>query len=111
VIINGFEPHQGADLEAATHELIETLRQSNPDMRVVGSEENIRVNGVAGKSIELTNVSPIRTQQGQVRERDWLVALPARSGQLIFLIFIAPEQDFSALRPSFEQMLRSFRLS
>ena len=42
---------------------------------------------------------------------DWLVTLPTRSGQLVFLIFIAPEQDFSALRPTFEQMLRSFRLS
>jgi len=111
VIINGFEPHQGADLESATHELIETLRQSNPEMRVVGREENIRVNGVAGKSIEFSNVSPIQAQQRKVRERDWLVALPTRNGQMVFLIFIAPEQDFSALRPAFEQMLRSFRLS
>ena len=111
VIINGFEPHRGASLEDATHELIETLRQSNPEMRVIGRDESIRVNGVAGRSVELTNVSPIQSQQGQVRERDWLVTLPTRNGQLVFLIFIAPEQDFSALRPAFEQMLRSFRLS
>jgi hypothetical protein len=28
----------------------------------------------------------------------------------VYLVFIAPDRDFTRLRPTFEQMLRSFRL-
>jgi hypothetical protein len=45
-----------------------------------------------------------------VREHDWLVALQSRSGDMVYLVFVAPAQDFNGLRPAFEQMLRSFRL-
>jgi hypothetical protein len=108
VVINGMQP-ESRDLDGAFHELQAQLRQSNPDLRFVGRDETIRVNGVQGKSIEAIGPSPISSQGKQVRERDWLVALPDSRGELISLIFIAPEPDYPRLRPVYEQMLRSFR--
>jgi predicted Zn-dependent protease len=110
VMINGFEP-ESRDLDGAFHELAQSIRQSNPELRMVGHDETIRVNGAVGKSVDLIGVSPLQSQDGQtVREHDWLVALQSRSGDMVYLVFVAPAQDFNGLRPAFEQMLRSFRL-
>ena len=50
-------------------------------------------------------------QQGRAaRERDWLVTVQRNDGTILYMVFICPDQDFSQLRPQFEQMLRSFRL-
>ncbi len=109
VVISGFQP-EARDLDGGFHELEQSLRQSNPELRVIGHDENIRVNGVAGKSVEMVGPSPLKAQGGAAqRERDWLVALPNSRGELLSLVFIAPEQDYNRLRPTFEQMLRTFR--
>jgi Zn-dependent protease with chaperone function len=113
VILDGFQPESGREsLDDATHQLLERLRQTNPQLRAIGSDESITVNGVAGRSIDLVGPSSIRDQQGRaVRERDWLVTLPLRNGDLLYLVFIAPEQDFGSLRSqAFEPMLRSLHL-
>ena len=100
-----------APLDRATHELLNSLHQSNPDLRQVGNDENMRVNGVAAKSTELIGTSPIQDSSGHaVRERDWLVTMRRGDGSLLYLVFISPEPDFSSLRPAFEQMVRSMRM-
>ncbi|MBV9669696.1 MAG: M48 family metalloprotease [Acidobacteriales bacterium] len=108
VMISGFEPEQrgGSALDDGTHELIDQLRQGNQDMRQAGSEENIKVNGMPGKSIEFTSRSPL---QGQ-KERDWLVTVERPDNSILYLVFVAPDRDFRSLRPTFERMLRSVHL-
>jgi hypothetical protein len=112
VMINNFEPeHPTASLDQATHDLLASLRQSNPDLRAIGHDENIRVNGMAGKSVDLIGASPLQDQSGRaLQERDWLVATKRRDGSLLYLVFIAPEKDFGSFRPAFEQMLSSLTL-
>ncbi len=112
VIISGYQPESpNTSLDDATHQLIATIRQSNPDLRTVGHDENIRVNGVSGKSVDLIGPSPMQTQGGgAVRERDWLVTLPRADGTLLYLVFISPDSDFGQLRPAYEKMLKSLRL-
>ncbi len=107
-IISGMQP-ESSNLDGAFHELENSLRQSNPDLRVIGNDQNIRVNGIAGKSVELTGPSPLQSNGQALRERDWLVALPNNRGELLYLVFISPEKDFGHLRPAFENMLKSFR--
>jgi hypothetical protein len=109
VIINGYDPENpNTPLDDATHQLISSLRQSNPDLRVVGHDENIRVNGVPGKSVDMIGPSPLHSQSGQAaRERDWLVTIQRSDGSLLYAVFIAPDQSFGELRPTFESMLRS----
>ncbi len=48
VIIDDFQPETDMSLDAATHQLIANLRQSNPGLRTIGNDESIRVNGVLG---------------------------------------------------------------
>ena len=112
MMINTYQPEDAnANLDQATHELLASLRQSNPDLRAIGHDENIRVNGIAGKSLDLVGNSPLKDQSGRAsQERDWLVALMRKDGTLLYVVSIAPDKDFEALRPTFEQMLKSMKL-
>jgi hypothetical protein len=38
------------------------------------------------------------------------VAVERSDGELLYMVFIAPEQDFQSLRPAFEKMVRSFQM-
>ena len=112
VMINTYQPEDAnVSLDQATHDLLASLRQSNPDLREIGHDENIRVNGVAGKSVDLIGTSPLRDQSGHsIQERDWLVAVMRQDGGLLYIVSIAPDKDFESLRPTFEQMLKSLQL-
>ena len=111
VMINGYQAEGNANLDAATHQLIASLRQSNPDLREIGHDEDIRVNGMAAKSVDMIGTSPGKVQGGRaVSERDWLVTFQRSDGNLLYLVFISPDQDFGKLRPTFEEMLKSVHL-
>jgi len=112
VMINTYQPEDAnASLDQATHDLLGSLHQSNPDLRAIGHDEDIRVNGIAGKSVDLVGTSPLRDQSGHPsQERDWLVAFMRKDGTVLYVVSIAPDKDFESLRPTFEQMLKSLRL-
>lgn len=110
VMINTFQPQNAGTLSDAVTELVSGLAQQNPGLRAVASG-NITVNSARAKSVELKGQSPLGSNGQPLQERDWLVALPYQQNRIIYLVFIAPERDFSKLRPTFEQMLRSFRLN
>jgi beta-barrel assembly-enhancing protease len=111
-MINTYQPEDAnASLDQSTHDLLSSLRQANPDVRQIGQDENIRINGVAGKSVDLIGTSPLKDQSGRPnQERDWLVAVKRRDGTLLYVVAIAPDKDFESLRPTFEQMLKSMRM-
>jgi Zn-dependent protease with chaperone function len=109
-MINSFQPQNAEDLCDAVLELYSGLAQHNPGLSVVASR-SITVNGKQAKSVELSGRSPLGSSSQPLQEHDWLVALPYQQNRVIYLIFISPERDFSRLRPTFEQMLRSFRLN
>jgi hypothetical protein len=109
-IIREFEPESDT-VDSAMHELEEQIRQSNPNLRIIGHDQPITVNGVQGREVDMTGTSPIDDSNGKpLRERDWLVMLPWQPGREIYMVFVAPERDFDRLRPAFEQMVRSFQL-
>jgi Zn-dependent protease with chaperone function len=111
VMISVYQPENpSASLDADTHALLASLRQSNPDLRELGNDEDIRMNGAAGKSIDLIGSSPIQENGRPVRERDWLVTTRRGDGSLLYLVFISPDKDFASLRPTFEQMLRTLKV-
>jgi hypothetical protein len=109
VMIANYQPEEaGESLDAATHELVASLRQSNPDLKQIGRDETIRTKSVTGKSSELIASSPIKDTQGKaLQERDWLVAIARRDGTVLYLVFISPDKDFASMRPAFEGMLRT----
>ncbi len=112
VVVNGAQPQRGSmDIDTATSQIVQTLQRQNPDMQANGRPQQIRVNGMRGRSVDMTSTSPLQSENGQqVRERDWLVTIPRQDGSVLFLVFIAPEPQFSQLRPTYEQMLRTLRV-
>lgn len=111
VMISVYQPEDAnGSLDTDTHGLLASLRQSNPDLRQLGNDENIRMNGAAGKSVDLIGSSPIQENGKPVRERDWLVTTRRSDGSLLYLVFISPDKEFGTLRPAFEQMLRTLKV-
>src|SRR5262249_27558491 len=82
VMIASYQPEQsGTNLDSATHELLDSLRQSNPDLKQIGHDENIRVNRATGRSVDLVGTSPLKDSQGKsMEERDWVVTTQRRDG-------------------------------
>ena len=113
VIINTYQPQDtNSSLDQATQELLSSLRQSNPEMQAIGEAQDIKVNGMAGKSLDLMGTSPVQDQQGKaLREHDWLVTMKRSDGSLLYLVFISPDKDFNSMRPEFEKMLKSLQLN
>jgi hypothetical protein len=112
-VVNGAQPPNGSNmnLDQMTTAIIQNLQQGNQDMQQVGKVQNITVNGIRGRSVDLTSTSPIQGSNGQAqRERDWLVTVPRNDGSVVFLVFIAPQNDFDHLRPTYQSMLKSLKL-
>ena len=124
VIVNIFEPRSGgydqqlqgggygrgsaedaaARLDQATDQLVQELRLSNRNMRVIRYREVISVDGERALSTYLSNDSPLGG-----RETDWLVTMERPDG-LLFLVFTAPEREVQGYEGAFHQMLRSVRI-
>lgn len=111
VIIGGSQVQNAGSLDQAVQNLISGMQQSNPGLTVNGSPQKVTVNGVQGRSVELRGQSPVQRNGKPDKERDWLVALPAGQNQLVYLVFVAPDSSFNQLRPTYQQMLRTFRLN
>jgi len=109
VVINAANPNTSS-LDQQTQSVINSLEESNPGLRARGKPQPVRVNGVEGRSVDLSGESPIARDGKAEPEHDWLVALPQPDGGVLYTVFIAPERDFTALRPTFESMLRSLHL-
>jgi Zn-dependent protease with chaperone function len=92
------------NLTQATRQLIDSLRNSNPNLRVV-KQTRARVRGRAALSTLLENDSPL---QGQ-KETDHLVTVSGR-GAVLAVVFIAPQSAYDSYRPTFEAMLRSLEI-
>jgi hypothetical protein len=109
VVLNSLDGQGASSLADATNALVADLERSNPGLRASGGAQPIEVNGNRGRSVELTGNSPIRQNGQAVRERDWLVTLPRPQGGLVYMVFIAPENTFAQLRPTFQHILDSTR--
>jgi beta-barrel assembly-enhancing protease len=112
VMIANYQPEDsGTSLDAATHELLASLRQANPELKQIGHDETIRIKGVSGRSVDLIGSSPIKDAQGRaIEERDWVVTMPRRDRSVLYLVFISPDKDFGAMRPAFEAMVRTLQV-
>jgi Zn-dependent protease with chaperone function len=111
VMISVYQPEDPSiSLDQATHMLLSSLRQSNPDLRQIGNDDSIRMNGALGRSVDLIGVSPLQENGRPAQERDWLVTTKRPDGSLLYLVFISPDKDFNSLRPTFEQMLRTLKV-
>ena len=101
-----FQPANAGDAAAETDQLVAQIVQQNPQMKP-GPVADVIVNQVHGRSLEATNSGGA----GGGTERDWIVAVPEPQGTLRYVVFVAPDTDFDALRPTFERMLQTLKLT
>ncbi len=109
VLLNSTPASRGQRLsiDDMTSQVIQALQQSN-QLEPLSKSQPITVGGIEGRFTFLRSSSPFTDATGAAQqERDLLVTVPLRDGSLIYMIFVAPEPNFSRLQPTYEAMLKS----
>jgi len=109
VVINGVSSKdQQMTIDQATDEIVRSLQSGSSDLQTMGKATDVTVAGVRGRIVNMQSTSPFPDAKGQSqKERDRLVTIPRQDGSVIFMVFVAPEQDYERLSPTFERMLQS----
>ena len=110
VIVSTAQDPSAGSLDQVAQDLILGLQQSNPGMHQSGDAHAIEVNGIQGRSMDLTSASPLQQDAKPLPEHDWLVVTPGPGGAYLYLIFITPEKDFGRLKPTYQRMLDSLHV-
>jgi hypothetical protein len=103
----GVTRNETHELRNATNELIDSLKQSNPNLRQTANPTRATVSGRQGLQTTLTNVSDATGQ----KERIQLVTVPMDDRNLFYVISVAPEAEAATYRPVFQRVINSLRLS
>jgi hypothetical protein len=105
-MLSYFTPEGLTDLRSATEDLIHHLRIDNPRLEVSSrAPRSVRVAGASGLVTMLAGESPFGGT-----ETDALLTVVRPQG-LFYLVFIAPQKNFSELENAFQQMLDSLRFN
>lgn len=106
VIVSFYIPPDGepVELQRETANLIRRLQQTNSGMRPSGQPRDVTLDGQRGIVTTLYSTSPYPGQ----REVDMLVTV-ARPQGLFYMVFIAPENEFTKVQKVYEDMLKSVR--
>lgn len=99
----------GASLDAETKSLIASLSQGNAGLTQTGTSVAMQVGGQQARATDLHGSSPVSNGSGPLPEHDWLVTVGRPDGELSYLVFVAPDQDFAAMKPLFKQILATFQ--
>jgi hypothetical protein len=105
VLISSYKPRQARDLRGATEELVGSFVQSGQgQVRVVGQGRQIELDGKPSYMVRLEGPSPY---QG-AREVNVLVTTLSQN-QVVYMVFVAPDAQWSRLEPVYQEMTRSVR--
>lgn len=103
----GVSRSQSRDLRQATQELINGLAQGNRNLRQSGGYQRANLGGRNGLSTTLSNVNEATGQPETVT----LITSQLRSGDLFFMIAVAPQSEARSFSTAFSNILRSIRLN
>jgi Zn-dependent protease with chaperone function len=91
----------------ATNDLVAHILTVNPNLDLVqDSERRSRIDGADSISIVLSGRSPVTRQE----ERVTVFSREIPDDQVIYALFIAPEQDYRQLNETFSRMISSLRV-
>jgi predicted Zn-dependent protease len=110
VILSGFKPARGDNLDQGISQLVQSIQQTNDGLRPVGNPVNISVDRKPAKAVEMQGISSVMENGKPLPERIRVVALKGKSGLILYALMVAPEPDFDALRPTFDRILNTYRL-
>jgi len=90
-------------LDAATQQLIDGLKRSNPNMKITRQSARVRLNNLPALSTYLSTDSPAGGQ-----ETDWVITVVRPEG-LVYFVCTAPETEYSNYDKTFGNILDSVR--
>jgi beta-barrel assembly-enhancing protease len=105
MIVDVFQPQGAADLDQATAQLLNQLKQGNAGMQPTRSRVQTKLDGRPALLAELSNDSPIGG-----KETDVVITVLRSSNELLYFVMAAPAKDFPQYRNAFNQVLDSVRL-
>ena len=103
----GVDPNESHNLRTASSELIDHLRQNNPQMRQNRQFTSFNFNGRSGLATVLTNVSEVTGQEEGIALYTTLLA----DGSLFYVAGVAPSREFASYQSVFNQVVRSIQLT
>jgi hypothetical protein len=111
VIVSGFTPSpHNASRDQAMRQLVSAIQQANRNLRPTGQRSNLTVAGRQAERRDFLLPSAVVDGGRQLRERVRLVALPYRNGEYLYLLLVAPDEDFTGLQATFNRMINSLQL-
>jgi len=94
------------DLREATNAWLQDVVQSNPQLRLAGSQQAVRISQRSGIATPLVNPSPLGGQERIVLYTTFLV-----DGSLFYYLTIVPEGEVEAFQETFQRIGQSIRLT
>ena len=121
VVMNHYEPFSGSPgdvysrpvpgrgtLEQATNDLVNQLIEGNRHLRLVSnSTQRQTIDNARALSLVLGGRSPITG----LDERVTVLTRELPDGHILYLLFVAPARDYSALSRTFQSMVSSLRVN
>lgn len=103
----GVSQNETHDLQTATEELIQSLQQGNPQLRVQGGADRTSLAGREGLHTTLTNVSDVTGRE----ERIDVTTAILSNGNLFYVLGVAPAEQFTDYRQVFRRVVDSIQLN
>lgn len=103
----GVSRNEGHDLQTATSELLEALRQGNPRLSSPGNYERGSVGGRQAIHTVLSNISDATRGQEVVDVHTALL----KDGSLFYVIGVAPRDEYNGYANVFRNVVRSIQLA
>jgi Zn-dependent protease with chaperone function len=94
------------DLQEATKAWLQAVAQSNPELRLAGNQQAIRISQRSALATPLVNPSPLGGQERVVVTTTFL-----SDGSLFYFLTIVPEKDAEAFQEAFRRIGESIRLT
>jgi hypothetical protein len=95
------------NLSRDTDQLLQSLTQSNPELRIDGNARRDNVGGRTGLTTELSNVSEVTGQ----REHIELTTAQLRDGSLLYVIGVAPQREANTYETTFRRVRQNLQIA
>ncbi len=94
------------DLREATNAWLQAVAQNNPELKLAGSQQDIRISQRSGLATPLVNPSPLGGH-----ERVGVYTTFLADGSLFYYLTIVPENDAASYQDVFQRVGQSIRLT
>jgi len=101
-----FQPNS-RNLQQATNEFVNSLQQGNGNLRSRGGYMRTTIDGRNALSLALNNVNEATGRQEIVT----LITTQVRNGEVLYMIAVAPNDDFANYQNVFQNILRSMQVT